>query len=65
MLLQDTKKKKVKLVIVEEESELIRIIYEMYATGEHELGYISDYLYAKGFKTRKGGYIHTTTLRRS
>ena len=59
------KKEKGKLVIVEEESELIRIIYEMYATGEHELGYISDYLYAKGFKTRKGGYIHTTTLRRS
>ena len=58
------KKEKGKLVIVKQEAEMIKIIYEMYATGEHGLGYISDYLYAKGFKTRKGGYIHTTTLRR-
>ena len=58
------KKEKGKLVIIEEEAEMIKIIFEMYATGEHGLGYISDYLYAKGFKTRKGGYIHTTTLRR-
>lgn len=58
------KKENGKLVIVEEQAEMIRIIYEMYATGEHGLNYISDYLYAKGFKTRKGGYIHTTTLRR-
>lgn len=58
------KKEKGKLVIIEEEAEMIKIIFEMYATGEHGLGYISDYLYAKGFKTRKGDYIHTTTLRR-
>ncbi len=58
------KKEKGKLVIVEKEAEMIRIIYEMYATGEHGLDYISDYLYEKGFKTRKGGFIHTTTLRR-
>lgn len=58
------KKEKGKLVIIEEEAEMIKIIFEMYATGERGLGYISDYLYAKGFKTRKGGYIHTTTLRR-
>ena len=58
------KKEKGKLVIIEEEAEMIKIIFEMYSTGEHGLGYISDYLYAKGFKTRKGGYIHTTTLRR-
>ena len=58
------KKENGKLIIVEKEAEMIRIIYEMYATGEHGLGYISNYLYEKGFKTRKGGYIHTTTLRR-
>ena len=40
---------------------MIKIIFELYATGEYGIGYISDYLYAKGFKTRKGGYIHTTT----
>ncbi|MDO5568601.1 MAG: recombinase family protein [bacterium] len=58
------KKEKGKLSIVEKEAEMIRIIYEMYATGDHGLGYISDYLYEKGFKTRKKGYIHSTTLRR-
>lgn len=58
------KKEKGKLVIDEDESEMIKIIFSMYATGEHGLGYISDYLYAKGFKTKKNGYIHTTTLRR-
>ena len=58
------KKENGKLVIFEKQAEMIRIIFEMYATGEHGLNYISDYLYAKGFKTRKGDYIHTTTLRR-
>ena len=58
------KKEKGKLIIDEKQAEMIRIIYELYATGEYGLGYISDYLYAKGFKTKKGGYIHTTTIRR-
>lgn len=58
------KKDKGKLVIDEKEAEMIRIIFSEYAKGEHGLGYISDLLYAKGFKTKKGGYIHTTTLRR-
>ena len=58
------KKDKGKLVIVEKEAEMIRTIFEEYAKGEHGLGYISDLLYDMGFKTRKGGYIHTTTLRR-
>ena len=58
------KKENGKLVIFEKQAEMIRIIFEMYATGEHGLNYISDYLYAKGFKTKKGDYIHTTTLRR-
>lgn len=58
------KKEKGKLVIVEEEAEMVRTIYELYATGEHGLRYISDYLYAKGFKTKKNGSIHTTTIRR-
>ena len=53
-----------KLVIDEEEAKMIRIIFEIYATGEHGLNYISDYLYKKGFRTKKNGYIYTTTLRR-
>ena len=58
------KKDKGKLVIDEKQAEMIRIIYELYATGEYGLSYISDYLFAKGYKTSKNGYIHTTTIRR-
>ena len=58
------KKEKGKLIIDEKQAEIIRIIYELYATGEYGLSYISDYLFAKGYKTSKNGYIHTTTIRR-
>lgn len=58
------KKDKGKLIIDEKQAEMIRIIYELYATGEYGLSYISDYLFAKGYKTSKNGYIHTTTIRR-
>lgn len=58
------KKEKGKLIIDFKQAEMIRIIFEKYATGDYGLNYISDYLYAKGFKTKRGGYIHTTTLRR-
>lgn len=58
------KKNKGKLVIVPNEAEMIKTIFELYATGEHGLSYISNYLYTKGFKTKKNGYIHTTTLKR-
>lgn len=58
------KKDKGKLIIDEKQAEMIRIIYELYATGEYGLNYISDYLFAKGYKTSKNGYIHTTTIRR-
>ena len=58
------KKENCKLIIDEKEAEMIRTIFELYATGEHGLNYISNILYEKGFKTRKGDYIHTTTLRR-
>src|SRR5574344_1171277 len=57
-------KEKGKLRVVPEEAEMVKIIYEIYATGDHGLQYISDLLYKKGFKTKKSGYIHTTTLRR-
>lgn len=58
------KKEKGKLIIDEKQAEMIRIIYELYTTGEYGLSYISDYLFAKGYKTSKNGYIHTTTIRR-
>ena len=58
------KKEKGKLIIDKSQAEIIKIIFELYATGEHGLSYISNYLYKKGYKTRKNGYICPTTLRR-
>lgn len=58
------KKEKGKLVIVPEEAEMVRLLFEWYASGDIGLEKISHKLYDLGFKTRKKGYIHTTTLRR-
>ena len=58
------KKDNGKLVIVPEEAEEIKFIFETYATGEHGLDYISKELFKRGFKSKKGGYIHTTTIKR-
>lgn len=57
-------KEKGKLTIKPKEAEKIKIIFEVYGTGDHGLQYVSEYLFDRGYKTRKGGYIHTTTLRR-
>lgn len=57
-------KEKGKLKIDEKEAIIIKKIYSLYASGEYGLSKISKILYDEGFKTRKGDYIHTTTLRR-
>lgn len=57
-------KKNGKLEINEKEAILIRKIYSMYASGEYGLSKISKILYNEGYKTKKGGFIHITTLRR-
>lgn len=58
------KKDKGKLVIVEEEAEMVRKIYEWYATGKIGLEKITHKLYELGYKNKKNDYIHPTTLRR-
>jgi DNA invertase Pin-like site-specific DNA recombinase len=58
------RKNKGKLEIDEKESEMIRIIFKLYSTGDFGLKNISDYLYNKGYKSSKGTYIKTTTIRR-
>src|SRR5699024_6974596 len=50
--------------INEKEAILIRKIYSMYASGEYGLAKISKKLYNEGYKTKKGDFIHITTLRR-
>ena len=57
-------KNKGKLEINEKEAILIRKIYSMYASGEYGLAKISKKLYNEGYKTKKGDFIHITTLRR-
>lgn len=57
-------KEKGKLKIDEKEAKMIRRIYSLYASGEYGLSKISKILYEEGYKTKKGDYIHITTLRR-
>lgn len=57
-------KEKGKLKIDEKEAKMIRRIYSLYASGEYGLSKISKMLYEEGYKTKKGDYIHITTLRR-
>ena len=57
-------KEKGKLKIDEKEAKMIRRIYSLYAGGECGLSKISKILYEEGYKTKKGDYIHVTTLRR-
>ena len=57
-------KEKGKLKIDEKEAIMVRRIYSLYAGGECGVSKISKILYNEGYKTKKGAYIHTTTLRR-
>ena len=38
------------VVINEKEAEMVRMIYELYATGDYSLRNISDLLYEKGYR---------------
>ena len=58
------KKEKGKLIIVPEEAEMVRLLFEWYAEGKIGLEKIAHRLYDLGYKTNKNDYIHTTTLRR-
>ena len=55
-------KEKGKLKIDENEAKKIRRIYSLYAAGECGLSKISKILYEEGYKTKKGDYIHVTTI---
>ena len=51
-----------KLVINEYEAEMVRLVFETYATGEYGLRYIEDLLWDKGYRNRNGKKIHHNTL---
>lgn len=55
-------KVKNRLAINEYEAEMVRLIFETYATGEHGLRYIEDLLWDRGYRDRNGNKIHHNTL---
>ena len=57
-------KDKGKLVIDEEQSEMIKIIFDRYANTTDGLSKVSRYLYSIGYKSRTGKRIDTTILTR-
>ena len=57
-------KDKGKLVIDEEQAEMIKIIFDRYANTTDGLSKISRYLFSLGYKSRNGKRIDTTILTR-
>lgn len=51
-----------KLVINEYEAEMVRLIFETYATGQYGLRHIENLLWDKGYRNRNGKKIHHNTL---
>ena len=56
-------KKDGKLVINEEEAEMIRYIFETYATGDTSTNRIEDDLYRMGYRNYKGGKINSSVIK--
>lgn len=55
-------KEKARLVINEKEAEMVKMIFELYSTGQYGLRYIEDYLWDRGYRNRRGNKIHHNTI---
>lgn len=53
-----------KMIINEEESPIIEILFNLYATGKYSFEKISDFLYKKGYKNKNGKAYSGTTLKK-
>lgn len=51
-----------RLVINEAEAEMVRMIFELYATGDTSVRKIEQLLYDKGYRGRNGTRIHHNTI---
>jgi DNA invertase Pin-like site-specific DNA recombinase len=51
-----------KLVINEKEAEMIRLIFDRYATGAYSVRKLEDILYNKGYRSRNGTRLHHNTI---
>lgn len=56
-------KKDGKLVIDEHEAEMIKIIFNLYSTGDYSLHDLSELLFKKGFTNHNGNPISHTTVK--
>ncbi len=56
-------KKDGKLVIDEKEAEMVKMIYELYATGDYSLRKISNTIYEKGYRNHSGNRISHLTIK--
>lgn len=55
-------KKDKKLVINEDESQMVRELFELYATDEYSMKQIEDLFWQKGYRNRNGNKIAHTTM---
>ncbi len=55
-------KKDCKLTINESEAEMVRLIFELYATGDYSTRKIERILWDKGYRGRNGTRIHHNTI---
>ncbi|MCL2187497.1 MAG: recombinase family protein [Defluviitaleaceae bacterium] len=53
-----------KLIINESEAEMVRMVYELYATGDYSTPKIENILCEKGYRNFKGGIINRNVLRK-
>lgn len=51
-----------RLIINEKEAEMVRMIYELYSTGDYSVRGIEDILFNKGYRGRNGTRIHHNTI---
>ncbi|WP_028516892.1 recombinase family protein [Ruminococcus flavefaciens] len=51
-----------RLVINEAEAEMVRLIYELYSTGEYSSRKVENLLWEKGYRNRNGSRIHHNTI---
>lgn len=55
-------KKDCKLSVNEEEAEMVKMIFELYSTGDYSVRKIENILYDKGYRGRNGTRIHHNTI---
>ena len=51
-----------KLIVNEKEAEMVRLIFELYSTGEYSSRKIERVLFDKGYRGRNGTQIHHNTI---